>query len=49
MAVNPQKHTHAHYEDAKKVIGWLVSEKGQAAIGSYKDTRGNTLFVPNAR
>ncbi len=49
MAVNPKKYSHAKYNEAMKFIDFLVSEKGQKAIGSFKDSRGNQLFYPNAK
>jgi tungstate transport system substrate-binding protein len=48
MAVNPQKHKHVHYTEAMEFVNWLISKKGQEAIASYTDQRGNKLFVPNA-
>jgi tungstate transport system substrate-binding protein len=49
MAVNPKKYPHVKFDAAKKFINFLVSEKGQKAIGSFKDSRGNQLFYPNAK
>lgn len=49
MAVNPEKYPHVKYDAAKKFITFLVSQKGQKAIGSFKDSRGNQLFHPNAK
>ncbi len=49
MAVNPSRHTHVKYDDAKKFINWLVSEQGQDAIAAFKDKNGNQLFTPNAK
>lgn len=49
MAVNPEKYPGVKIKEAKTFINWLVSEKGQQAIGSYRDPRGNKLFNPNAR
>ncbi|GBE05590.1 PBP superfamily domain protein [bacterium BMS3Abin10] len=48
MAVNPSRHPHVKYDDAKKFINWLVSKEGQDAIASFKDKNGNQLFIPNA-
>ncbi len=49
MAVNPAKHPHAQYKDAMVFVRWLISDAGQQVIGSFKDARGNKLFIPNAR
>jgi tungstate transport system substrate-binding protein len=49
MAVNPARHSHIKYEEAKKFIHWFVSEEGQKAISDFKDTRGNRLFTPNGK
>lgn len=48
MAVNPKKHPHARYREAMEFVNWLISAEGQGAIGSFRDRRGNQLFVPNA-
>jgi tungstate transport system substrate-binding protein len=48
MAVNPAKHKKVKYQEAMVFINWLISPEGQKAIGSFKDQRGNILFVPNA-
>ena len=48
MAVNPAKHKQVKYQEAMLFINWLISPEGQKAIGSFKDQRGNILFVPNA-
>ena len=47
MAVNPAKHSHIKYKEAMMFINWLISLEGQQAIASFKDTRGNRLFMPN--
>jgi tungstate transport system substrate-binding protein len=49
MAVNPKKYPYVKYDAAMKFINFLVSEKGQKAIGSFEDSRGNQLFYPNAK
>ena len=48
MIVNPEKHPHVNYREAKEFVDWLVSGEGQKAITSFKDKRGNQLFIPNA-
>jgi tungstate transport system substrate-binding protein len=49
MAVNPQKHKHVKYAETMQFIDWLISKEGQDIIGSFKDSNGNPLFIPNAR
>lgn len=49
MAVNAEKHKHVKYNEAMQFINWLISKEGQEAIASFKDSNGNTLFVPNAK
>lgn len=48
MAVNPEKYPHVKYKEAMTFINWLISEKGQKAIASFRDARGNQLFHPDA-
>jgi tungstate transport system substrate-binding protein len=48
MAVNPLVHAHARYRQAAVFIEWIVSSEGQKAIGSYRDSEGNQVFIPNA-
>ncbi len=49
MAVNPEKHSHVKYREAMRFIEFLVSSRGQSAIASFRDSRGNQLFYPNAK
>ena len=49
MLVNSAKHPQVNVEDSKKFMQWLVSEKGQKTINSYRDAKGNSLFVANAQ
>jgi len=49
MAVNPEKHKHVKYKESMEFINWLISKEGQEAIGSFKDKKGNPLFIPNAK
>ena len=49
MAVDPDRHKHIQYREAVQFIEWLVSREGQQAIASYRDKRGNRLFIPNAK
>ncbi len=48
MAVNPSIHAHARYRQVAAFIQWIVSSEGQKAIGLYRDSKGNQLFIPNA-
>ena len=49
MAVNPGKHPPVKYKEAMTFINWLISAEGQKAIASFKDNKGNQLFIPNAK
>jgi len=49
MAVNPEKHKHVKYKEAMEFVNWVISKEGQEAIGSFKDSNGNALFIPNAK
>ncbi len=49
MAVNPEKHKHVKYKEAKEFVNWIISKEGQQAIASFKDKLGNQLFYPNAK
>jgi len=49
MAVNPEKHKHVKYKEAMEFVNWLVSKEGRTAIGAFRDTNGNRLFIPNGR
>jgi len=48
IPVNPEKFPDVKYEPAKTFAEWLVSERGQEVIGSYK-LHGQPLFFPDAR
>ncbi len=48
MIVNPANHPDVQYRLAMNFIIWLTSAKGQDAIGSFTNSRGDTLFTPNA-
>ncbi len=48
IPVNPQKFPHVRYDLADTFARWLVSEKGQQVIGSYR-LQGRPLFFPDAR
>lgn len=49
MATNPEKHPDVKYNEAMEFITWLISEDGQKAIASFRDGKGNQLFIPDAR
>jgi len=49
MIVNPEKHSHVKFKEAKQFSEWLISKEGQEAIASFRDKNGNALFVPNAK
>ena len=48
MLVNPAKHAHVKKDLGQKLIDWVVSPAGQAAIAGYK-IDGQQLFFPNAK
>jgi len=48
LTLNAEKHPHIKSKVAKRLEEWLVSERAQQLIGSYK-IKGQTLFVPNAK
>ncbi|MGH1412543.1 MAG: substrate-binding domain-containing protein [Pelagimonas sp.] len=48
LPVNPEKHGHVKADLAAKVEGWLVSDKAENLINTYK-INGETLFVFNAK
>ncbi len=49
MVVNPEKYKHVKYKEAMEFINWLISKEGQQIIGSFRDKKGNKLFIPNAK
>jgi len=49
MVVNPEKHKHVKYKEAMEFVNWLISGEGQQAIASFKDKKGNQLFIPDAK
>lgn len=48
IPVNPDKHPHVKFDLADAFAKWLVSERGQQVIGSYK-LLGQVLFFPDAQ
>lgn len=47
IPVNPDKHPHVKYRQAKQFAEWLVSPKGQLLISKYR-LNGKQLFYPDA-
>jgi len=45
IAVNPDKHPEVNYEEAQKLIDFLLSAKGQQMINDYR-VNGYQLFYP---
>lgn len=45
MDVNPAKHPHVKHAEAKKLMDWIVSAEGRAAISSLR-VDGTPLFTP---
>ncbi|MFC1453999.1 substrate-binding domain-containing protein, partial [Verrucomicrobiota bacterium] len=43
IAVNPKRHAHAKYEEAKVFIEWLVSEEAKTIVREFKKNE-KTLF-----
>jgi tungstate transport system substrate-binding protein len=48
ILVNPSMHPNVRTESGQAFVDWVISEEGQAAIGSYQ-INGQQLFFPNAR
>jgi tungstate transport system substrate-binding protein len=49
ITVSPGKHPHVHEAEANRFAAFLVSERGQTAIGRYGIERyGEPLFFPDA-
>lgn len=48
IPVNPEKHPHVRFDLADTFARWLVSERGQQVIGSYK-LLDKQLFFPDAK
>ena len=47
IPVNPDKHPHVKYRQAKQFAEWLVSPKGQLLISNYR-LNGKRLYYPDA-
>ncbi len=48
ILVNPKRHEHTKFEQAKQFSDWLTSPEGQQAIAEYT-LEGQQLFFPNAQ
>ena len=48
MLVNPKKHPHVKATDGQTFIDWLLSDKGQQAIATFR-IEDEQAFFPNAR
>lgn len=48
IIVNPELHPHVKIDLAEQLMSWLLGEKGQAEIATYK-VNGQQLFFPNAQ
>jgi tungstate transport system substrate-binding protein len=47
ILVNPAKHAHVKKDAGQRFVDWLISPRGQKAIGDYR-IGGERLFFPNA-
>jgi len=48
ILVNPKRHKHIKYKQAKLFSDWLVSSEGQQAIADFS-LEDQQLFFPNAQ
>ena len=48
ILVNPERHDHVKYEEAKRFSDWLTSNEGQQAIADFT-LEGQQLFFPNVQ
>ena len=48
ILVNPERHDHIKYEEAKQFSEWLTSNEGQQAIANFT-LEDQQLFFPNAQ
>ena len=48
ILVNPAKHKHIKAKDGQAFIDWLLSDRGQQAIATFR-LEGEQAFFPNAR
>ena len=47
ILINPKRHAHIKFHEAKQFSDWLVSVEGQQAIAEFTH-KGQQLFFPNA-
>ena len=47
IPINPKKHPHVKYDDARSFAEWLGSARGQTVINNYR-LLGKQLFYPDA-
>jgi tungstate transport system substrate-binding protein len=47
ILVNPVKHPHVKAKEGQRLVDWLTSKAGQAAIAEFR-VNGQPLFYPNA-
>ncbi len=48
ILINPQRHPHIKFKEAKLFADWLTSDEGQQAIAGFT-LAGQQLFFPNAK
>nr|MCH9764897.1 substrate-binding domain-containing protein [Alphaproteobacteria bacterium] len=48
IQVNPERHARVNATGGAKLIDWILSKDGQAAIAAFR-VRGQQLFYPNAK
>ena len=48
ILVNPERHSHIKFNQAKQFSDWLISHEGQQAIANFT-LEGKQLFFPNAQ
>lgn len=48
ILVNPERHAHIKYQQAKQFSDWLISSEGQQAISAFT-LQDQQLFFPNAQ
>ena len=47
ILVNPERHAHVNYEDARQFADWITSPEGQKEIAEFR-VSGMRLFCPNS-
>ncbi|MFN2343081.1 MAG: substrate-binding domain-containing protein [Desulfonatronovibrio sp.] len=48
IPVNPEMHPHVNYDLVREFAQWMISDRGQELIGSYR-LLGKQLFTPDAQ